>query len=581
MKIMKLIICSLFVLLSLQGVATPAEAEYGKLYESWNLRADGSQEYRCYKELTLFTHTAMNSTYGESFIGYNPRFQELKIHDSYTRQKDGTIVRTPANAFVEVLPRDASAAPAYNHLKEMVVVHTGLELGATLVLDYSIISQPGYLPEIDILQHLQQSSPVKDYRLTFRFPAEKHARYETLATNVQPVITQENGQQQLQWKFRNMPALSRAPEANLQNGDIPGIVFTTYASPQEALQTIYKQFEQTPGTEITAKAKELTANCKNDREKLKVIREFVAGHTDHCSLTPATTGFRLRPATEVLHTAYGTSLEQLNLFNALLNASGIQAQPAATYNTVQHAENCGLNSVREYVVLAKIEDRNYVINPQTPYQAAADCPFLISLENGKLIRQTPCHNSIDYSSRITLTETEATSETEASFSANNIPCHEHFATELIRGIQKPEIRTKENKTSLHGTVKTNLQKTDGYILMPLPSTNKGIEQYAYARYNSSRNVNLKLPYTTTENYSYQILFSSGMQVQTPAKEKKIDNPVGTLLISIQPDKKGISVQRSLQLKKQLITPAEYPLFRELITEWSSPNNRQILFKAEN
>ena len=101
---------------------------------------------RVQKELTLFTHAAMNRVYGESFIIYNPEFQTLKIHDSYTRQKDGTIVKTPENALLEVLPSVAADAPAYNGLKEMVVVHTGLELGATIYLDYSVVTRPGYLP---------------------------------------------------------------------------------------------------------------------------------------------------------------------------------------------------------------------------------------------------------------------------------------------------------------------------------------------------------------------------------------------------------------------------------------------------
>ena len=100
----------------------------------------------------------MNGTYGESFIVYNPQYQELKINSSYTKQKDGTIIKTPDNAFVEVLPRNAADAPAYNHLKEMVVVHTGLELGATIYLDYTVTSKPGYLPEVDIFEELLQSS---------------------------------------------------------------------------------------------------------------------------------------------------------------------------------------------------------------------------------------------------------------------------------------------------------------------------------------------------------------------------------------------------------------------------------------
>ena len=44
----------------------------------------------------------------------------------------------------------------------MVVVHTGLELGATIYLDYTLTSKPGYLPELDIYNELLQTSPVKE-----------------------------------------------------------------------------------------------------------------------------------------------------------------------------------------------------------------------------------------------------------------------------------------------------------------------------------------------------------------------------------------------------------------------------------
>ena len=120
-------IVTLAMLILAFPVKAASEAEFGKLSKAYTLHADGSQEMRVQKELTLFTHAAMNRVYGESFIIYNPEFQTLKIHDSYTRQKDGTIVKTPENAFVEVLPSVAADAPAYNGLKEMVVVHTGLD----------------------------------------------------------------------------------------------------------------------------------------------------------------------------------------------------------------------------------------------------------------------------------------------------------------------------------------------------------------------------------------------------------------------------------------------------------------------
>lgn len=172
----------LCMLLMTTTVFGASEAEYKKLAKTWTLNADGSQEFRYDMELTLFTHTAMNGTYGESFIVYNPQYQELKINSSYTKQKDGTIIKTPDNAFVEVLPRNAADAPAYNHLKEMVVVHTGLELGATIYLDYTVTSKPGYLPEVDIFEELLQSSPVKEYTLTIVIPEAKELAY-TLTNN--------------------------------------------------------------------------------------------------------------------------------------------------------------------------------------------------------------------------------------------------------------------------------------------------------------------------------------------------------------------------------------------------------------
>lgn len=128
----------------------------------------------------------MNGLYGETFITYDPQYQELKIHESYTRQKDGTIVKTPDNAFVEVLPSSAKDAPAYNRLKEMVVVHTGLELGATIVLDYSIVSRAGYLPALDVCCPVRELSPIKEFTCTVEVPSGVELHTELLNSSVRP-----------------------------------------------------------------------------------------------------------------------------------------------------------------------------------------------------------------------------------------------------------------------------------------------------------------------------------------------------------------------------------------------------------
>lgn len=569
----------LFILLTANiGLAANPEAEYGKYHESWTLTTEGAQEYRCYQELTVFTHTAMNSTYGETFITYNPNYQELKIHSSYTRQKDGSIVNTPSNAFVEVLPRNAAGCPAYNHLKEMVIVHTGLELGATIYLDYSIISRPGYLPEIDVCQPLLKSSPIKEYQLTFNVPAEKTPHYTTVGIRSQPSQTNTGNSLQFKWTFRNLPALSRAPEISLQNEDIPGLLFTTYASVQQALHTLYGQFDSP--SSLASTAAQLTANLKTPTEKLKAIHNYVLTHTDDCLLPLAETGYRIRPAAEVNQSAYGTEAEKANLLCGLLNAAGIPATPAAAYYIHVPPEYCGLKAIRKFTVLADADGKSYQLGVYSQSPAAMDCNFLLRLNNAGKILPSPVAASIQYKADIRWDAEQAEAEVEAAFTNNYLSYSPNFASELLYLTSTPEINHDAEKVSLRGKSNPVLTSQQNYLLLTLPETNKGIQQRNYARYNTKRQNNLLLPAATKEEYDYSIALPENLILCTPTMEKRIDNAIGSLLISIRQEGQQISVHRSLKIDKKIITPQEYPAFRQLITAWSDDQQKQLLLKRK-
>ena len=54
-------IVTLVMLILALPMKAASEAEFGKLSKTYTLHADGSQEMRVQKELTLFTHAAMTS----------------------------------------------------------------------------------------------------------------------------------------------------------------------------------------------------------------------------------------------------------------------------------------------------------------------------------------------------------------------------------------------------------------------------------------------------------------------------------------------------------------------------------------
>lgn len=344
-------IVTLAMLILAFPVKAASEAEFGKLSKAYTLHADGSQEMRVQKELTLFTHAAMNRVYGESFIIYNPEFQTLKIHDSYTRQKDGTIVKTPENAFVEVLPSVAADAPAYNGLKEMVVVHTGLELGATIYLDYSVVTRPGYLPELDVCEQVEELSPIREYVFSLSVPESKPLHYEWLNGKAAPVVKTADGMKTVTWTLKNVQPRPYSLEVSLPAGNVQAVVASTYASKADALKVIKQQLESNE-KDVSELAQKLTASAQTTEQKKELLTAYVEG-LGNCRLTLLQTGYRLRPVSEVIRSAYGTEAEKAALLVALQQAVGIRAEIKAAFPKTEDKDAAGLAAVSGLFVTNK------------------------------------------------------------------------------------------------------------------------------------------------------------------------------------------------------------------------------------
>ena len=482
-------IVTLVVLLFMVAPAKAvSEAEFGKLHKTYILHTDGSQEMRVQKELTLFTHTAMNRLYGESFIVYNPEFQELKIHESYTRQKDGNIVKTPENAGVEVLPSAAADAPAYNGLKEMVVVHTGLELGATIYLDYSVITRPGYLPELDVCEQIEELSPIREYVLSVSVPENKPLHYELLNGKAVPVVKTAGGVKTVTWALKHVQPRPSMLAVSLPAGNVQAIVASTYASKADALKVIKRQFESND-KEVSELAKRLTANTQSPEQKTKQLTAYVQG-LGNCRLSLSQTGYRLRPVAEVIRSAYGTEAEK---------AAGL-----AAVSRLFVADNA-IADIQDFVSVVNMDARPVTLEGVSHVISQTDT-LRVTAEAGKALEA-------------------------------------------------------------------------GYRKFELPQARNGWAAYEGRStvVNTTRPVNLLLRYLPDETYTCIVKVADGMRPVVLPTDKKIDNPVGTVGVTVKKAAKEIKIVRTLKLKKQLITPAEYPAYYRLMSEWLDTGESVLLF----
>lgn len=528
------------LLLAVLPVKAESEAEFRKLSKTYTLRADGSQELRVQKELTLFTHAAMNGLYGETFIVYDPEFQELTIHESYTRQKDGTVIKTPSNALVEVLPSSAANAPAYNHLKEMVVVHTGLELGATIYLDYSIVSKAGYLPELDVCCPVKELSPVKEFIFRLNVPAGKSVRYELLNASAKPVIAQGNGMRSFIWTLKDVaprPYAYPSGRGNLglvqavASGMMPVFVASTWPGYTEAVKYLQKQFAVGNTSVVEGKVAELTQGLEGNPQAMRnAIANYMAGlyQLGHCNVSLQDAGYRLRPASEVITSAYGTQAELVNLDVTLQRAAGLEAEVAVCALRPSVDGNRGLATVMSLVCQSKKMPEKVAL---TGTEEACLQPFMTitDLQGKKLMLES-------------------------------------------------YLGAKEARTTDTLEVKSDkLQElADGWGIVPLSDPTPVRSLYAYAG-NTSISEKILLPRTVDCALETIVRLPEGMKWSGHA-DKEISNACGKVVFSYKAVKGGVKVTRSIRIDRQLQTPANYKELYALLSEWRDTNNHTLVVK---
>ena len=528
------------LLLAVLPVKAASEAEFRKLSKTYTLRADGSQEERVQKELTLFTHAAMNSLYGETFIVYNPDFQKLEIHESYTRQKDGTVIQTPANAFVEVLPAAAANAPAYNRLKEMVVVHTGLELGATIVLDYSIVSKAGYLPQLDVCCPIKELSPIKEFTFQLNVPEGKQVHYELLNASAKPVIGQKDGMKSFTWTLKGVnPRPYAYPSGRgvmgqvqaVGSGMMPVFMASTWSQYDEALKNLKAQFQTGDRSVLETKLTELTQGIKDNPQ---AVRNAIARYMTElyqlgrCGVSLREACYRLRPASEVIRSACGTQAELVNLDVALQKAAGLEATVAVCALHPSESASQGLATIVSLVAQSELMPEKVAL---TGTEEACLQPFL------------------------TVTNLEGKPLTmEAYLSAKEMR-------------QTDTLKVDEKKWQ---------QPAEGWRVVTLPDPTPVRTLYAYAA-NTTIPENILLPRTVDCTLETFVRLPEGMK-WTGRVDKEVSNACGKVSFNYRVMNDGVKVTRIIRVGRQLQTPSNYKELYALLAEWKDTNNHTLVVK---
>ena len=320
----KILFAAMAILIGTAVSAQQPDANYKLIRYEWTLNADGSSDFHYRHEVQILRNRALvaYADKGETFVVYNPNIEELNVNEVYTIQKDGTRVNMPQNAFVYQLPEECADCGRFNHMRELAMVHTGMELGCTIVVDYTIHRRYNLLHESI---PLKRDSPVEKLEVLVKYNHDNMELNYTIdgfqylnsddVTREESIDT-DSKNRVLHYTFKNV---QQAPHEPYMPADIVPVLRLYNGTPE---------FTEAGADQPFSAAEEIVGKMTNkgtDKELITKIRNYIVDNIHLNDIAPAHLGYNVAAPATTWQSGCGTAADKAALLAAILRNEGYQA----------------------------------------------------------------------------------------------------------------------------------------------------------------------------------------------------------------------------------------------------------------
>ena len=524
---MKKYIIALVALVMTNIAVAQQDANFNKIRRTYTVNDDGTIEYNYRKELKLISLRSFFSVYGETFIVYNPDFQALRINESYTIRKDGSRVTTPANAFVEQLPSNCTNCQRYNGMKEMVVVHTALEYGATIVLDYTITSNTNDLSETIIFA---ESAPVTDYEVIVKLAGGQKLYHELKNSEMKPIVSKNT----YKWQFKNLPQTS-------------GEYYLPAA--ENLYPTLYLATKNKTSMDINVEDSELkgadrlllSLTVAGDKMKTAMaIQDYVVNYVNYNDVPMAFNNNKISSSAITFASNCGNYVEKVVLLRDLLRKAGYLAELNVPIEYHKSGiEPFGMIAEKAISVKANIDGKEYDL-------------FLDGTKKQHGLK--PSSRSVE----VVFRDMKWDSKTNEVYANAN----KYIVNGTAQNGTKVKFDIKDARQGCY-TVDLNSLK-GGMNISPMYLTGKRTQPLYCGK--------------TSESYDYTIVMPKGMHYVGKDMTLSYAKSFGSIEIQIVQKGNVLEIKRKLNITKDKIKPADYEAFRTMMIDWNNPSYTNLMFK---
>ena len=519
------------------------DAVYKLISKSYTLNTDGSTEFRKRTELQIFTRMTFDH-FGETFITYNPDFQELVINEAYTIRKDGSKVETPANAFNPMLPESCTKCERLNGIRTMVVTHTALEYDAVIVLDYTIRSKNFFFQELQEKVELYDDVPIEKYVVSVTTPEYKPAKFQINGENLHYTKAEstDKGMISTVWTFTNLP---EAPSCDLVFPSAwASLTFYTLDKPEDIIDRIARQnsMNKFDNPKITEFFRSRFTEEMSYMDKVLLVRDYIHNYIRTNDVDAKTLNYMFASPQQVWESNCATPIEKDILLAGVLQSLGFDAELTFKSNSLAADLETAVRIDSLYISANEAEDLSL--------DAYSPCTFIA--QSGKLLNTPLKPNIVDVTANITF-ENGKIDAPKVEISKKDV------RSPLMHTLQPQEVSIAKVNVS---------QLSNKYYEMTIDDGNYGTQVRSVdIPSDLMYNLNTK---QSEESYAYTITLPANFRCLTKPMHKKITVENAKLQIIVNVDGQTVKISRQLSLPQEGISDKNVKKFKAMMGEWDAP-----------
>lgn len=547
MKRYILIIIAICAMATVMAKAPEKDAVYKLISKSYTLNTDGSTEFRKRTELQIFTRMTFDH-FGETFITYNPDFQELIINEAYTIRKDGSKVETPENAFNPMLPEGCTKCERLNGIRTMVVTHTALEYDAVIVLDYTIRSKNFFFQELLEKVDLQEEVPVEKYVVNVTAPDYKPAKFQLNGENLVYTKTETTDKDFVTtvYTFSNLP--EHPTDEYLFPSVYASLTFFTMDNVENLVGKMARQnsMQKFDNQKITDFFKSRFTDEMNVMDKILYVRDYIHDNIQTNHLDASVLNYMFASPQQVWESNCALPIEKNILLAGVLQSLGNDAQLAFMGNSLasdlKTVVRIQRNGATDYISANEIEELSL---------DAFFAPATLILQDGKIENVTAQPISVERVAEITLESGKL----------------DDPVVKMEQKVESPQMKYLQ----VHGIGDTKVsvsQLSGKYYEMTIDDGQYGTPIRSVNIHNDRKyDVDTK---ESNEKYGYAVKLPANVRCLTKTSHKEITVEGAKLLIDVVVGGNTIMITRTLSLPKEGISSKSSKKFKAMMGEWETP-----------